>query len=354
MINLSALCELIYKMGWMEVEEDEWSNRLYNHSMRLLDVQNLSVELVTRHGVVRAVNNVDIHIEEGEILGLVGESGSGKTITCRAILRLLPKPAGRFAGGRILYQGKDLLDLSESAMRSLRGSEIAIIPQDPNTSLNPVFTTGKQLAESIRQHIRIAARQLKERSVELFNLVRIPAPDKRLQNYPHEMSGGMRQRAVGAIAMSCEPRLILADEPTTSLDATIQTQYLDLLLSLQQRTGVAILFVTHDFGIVGKVCDRVAVMYAGRVVEQGTTVEVFQKPAHPYTKGLLASVPSLDKKTNRLNAIPGEPPVLTVVEKGCPFAPRCDIAESRCHKEMPVRVEVSSQHTALCWKPSYE
>ena len=320
--------------------------------MALLEIRNLSVELVTRHGVVRAVNNVDLQIEEGETLGLVGESGSGKTITCRAILRLLPRPAGRFTGGHIIYRGRDLLTLSEAEMRSLRGSEIAIIPQDPSTSLNPVFTTGKQIAESIRQHVRLAGRRLRERSTDLFKLVRIPAPDERLSSYPHEMSGGMRQRTVGAIAMSGEPRLILADEPTTSLDATIQSQYLDLLLDLQERTGVAILFVTHDFGIVGKVCDRVAVMYAGQVVEQGTTVEVFEKPAHPYTQGLLASVPSLDQRTARLNAIPGEPPALASTQVGCPFAPRCAIAETKCREQAPPRVEVSPRHAALCWKPT--
>ena len=318
--------------------------------MALLEVQNLSVELLTRHGIVRAVNGVDFEVDTGEILGLVGESGCGKTITCRAILGLLPRPAGRITGGRILYRGKDLLTLPKAEMRSLRGSDICIIPQDPNTSLNPVFTTGAQLAESLRQHLRLAGRALRQRSTELFRQVKIPAAEERLKNYPHEMSGGMRQRTVGAIAMSGEPRLILADEPTTSLDATIQSQYLDLMLDLQEKTGVAILFVTHDFGIVGKVCDRVAVMYAGQIVEQGTTIEVFEKPAHPYTRGLLASVPPLERRTSRLGAIPGEPPALNSTLVGCPFAPRCGVVEPRCHDQAPPRIEVSSGHYADCWK----
>ena len=320
--------------------------------MPLLDVQHLSVELQTRSGVVHAVNDVSFSVDEGEILGIVGESGSGKSITCRAILGLLPQPAGRITAGRIYYNGKDLVTLSEAEMRALRGSEICIVPQDPNTSLNPVFTTGNQVAESLRRHLGLVGHRLQQRSSDLLQSVRIPAPRERLKNYPHELSGGMRQRVVSAIAISGEPRLILADEPTTALDATTEVQYLDLLLELRERTGVAVIFVTHDFGVVTKVCDSVAIMYAGQIVEKGTIDDVFQRPAHWYTKGLLASVPPLHRSVGRLVAIPGEPPALTGDLQGCPFAPRCGEADLDLCSKTPVEVEIGPGHSTRCWKPA--
>ena len=237
-------------------------------------------------------------------------------------------------------------------MRNLRGSEICIVPQDPNTSLNPVFTTGSQVAESLRKHLGLGGQRLLERSSDLLHSMRIPTPGERLKNYPHEMSGGMRQRVVSAIAISGEPRLILADEPTTALDATTEVQYLDLLLELRARTGVAVIFVTHDFGVVTKVCDSVAIMYAGQIVEKGAIDDVFQRPAHWYTKGLLASVPPLHRSVGRLAAIPGEPPALTSDLQGCPFAPRCSEADPDLCGKAPVEVEIGPGHSTRCWKPA--
>src|SRR5438067_7775236 len=276
------------------------------HPQPLLEVENLRTYFYTRRGVVKAVDGVSFSVMPGETLGIVGESGSGKTITSLSLLRLVPQPGGKIVGGKILFEGVDLLHLSEDEMRDYRGSKISMILQDPMASLNPVYTIGEQVAEPLRQHQHLWGKALWDQVTEALRLLRIPSPRERLRNYPHEMSGGMRQRVVGGIAMSCRPKLIIADEPTTALDATIQAQYLALLKDLQRQTNVSIIFVSHDFGVVSRMCDRVAVMYAGKIVETATTGELFANPRHPYTIGLVNSIPRLDRKVERLASIEGQ------------------------------------------------
>jgi oligopeptide/dipeptide ABC transporter ATP-binding protein len=316
----------------------------------LLELKNLATHYVSARGtrVVRAVDGVSLRIDTRETLGIVGESGSGKSTLALSILRLLP-PAARIASGTIVFEGEDLLQKSEPEMRRVRGKRIAMILQDPMASLNPLFTIGDQVAEPIRVHEGAGRAKAWDRACELLKAVRIASPKSRLTQYPHEMSGGMRQRIVGAIGISCEPRLLIADEPTTSLDLTIQAQYLNLLRELQREHGLALIFITHNLGIVAKMCDRLAVMYAGRVVEQGPVQQVFKAPAHPYTRALLSSIPRMSDRQQRLSAIDGQPPDLAALPPGCAFAARCPSVIARCREEPPPEVTSADGQTARCW-----
>jgi len=316
----------------------------------VLELKQLQTYFFSAQGtrVVKAVDGVSFTLNEGETLGIVGESGSGKTVTSMSILRLLP-PAARIVGGEIWFQGENLLTKSEGEMRQLRGSQLTMILQDPMMSLNPLFTIGEQIAEPLRVHRHMRGSRLLERIKELLRGVRIPSPEVRLREYPHQMSGGMRQRIVGAIGISCEPRLLIADEPTTSLDVTIQAQYLNLLKDIQQQSRLAMIFITHNIGIVAKMCDNVGVMYAGKLVERAPVRTIFNHPAHPYTEALLHAVPSLTDRSERLWSIEGQPPDLANPPAGCPFNPRCPKAEDRCRREVPPEFQVGENHYTRCW-----
>jgi oligopeptide/dipeptide ABC transporter ATP-binding protein len=316
----------------------------------LLELRDLKTYFFGARGerVVKAVDGVSLSVDESETLGVVGESGSGKTVTCLSILRLLPA-AARIVGGEVRFAGEDLLTRSEREMRRIRGRRITMILQDPMTSLNPVFTIGEQIAEPLRIHRGLRGPALWERVRALLRDVRIASPEVRMREYPHQMSGGMRQRIAGAIGISCEPRLLIADEPTSSLDVTIQAQYLALLREIQQRSGLAMIFITHDIGIVATMCHTVAVMYAGRVVERGPVRAIFNQPAHPYTEALLQAVPSLTERRERLWSIEGQPPDLAKLPPGCAFEPRCPRAEDECRREAPPEVQVGEGHHARCW-----
>ena len=316
----------------------------------VLDVQNLKTYFFTRTGVVKAVDGVSFSLMPGETLGIVGESGSGKSMTALSLMRLVPQPAGRIVEGKILFQGEDLVEKTQSEMQDIRGRDICMILQDPMTSLNPVFTIGNQLVETVRQGERQSSSGLKARAIELLQKVKIASPETRMNAYPHQMSGGMRQRVVGAIAIAGAPKVLIADEATTSLDATIQYQYLTLLKELQAETGMSIIFITHDFGIVAKMCDRVAVMYAGRVAENSDVRELFNNPAHPYTEALMRSVPNVDEEVDYLYSIEGQPPALDNLPPGCTFAPRCPYVFDRCNEEFPDLFHVGEGHSATCWK----
>lgn len=316
----------------------------------LLEVRDLRTHFFTRWGVVKAVDGVSFALSKGETLGIVGESGCGKSVTALSILRLVPRPAGRIIGGAILLEGEDLLKKSEREMREIRGSRISMILQDPMSSLNPVFSVGEQVAEALRIHQGLEGNRLWEHAKEMLHRVKIPSPELRLQAYPHQLSGGMRQRVVGAIMLSCQPAILIADEPTTSLDVTIQAQYLRLLKGLQEEMGLALIFITHDFGIVAKMCDRVAVMYAGRIVETAGVRELFNSPRHPYTVALLNSVPRLEGQVEQLASIEGQPPPLDALPPGCPFAPRCAHAREVCRRDYPPEASVTTDHRASCWK----
>src|SRR5882757_6755855 len=319
-------------------------------SRPLLELQNLSTHYVSAQGtrVVPAVDEVSLRINAGETLGIVGESGSGKSTLALTILRILP-PAARIVSGKMLFEGEDLLEKSDAEMRHVRGKRIAMVLQDPMASLNPLFTIGNQVAEPIQVHEGVKRATAWERARGLLRAVKIPSPETRVRQYPHEMSGGMRQRIVGAIGMSCEPRLLIADEPTTSLDLTIQAQYLALLRDLQREHGLALIFITHNLGIVAKMCDQLAVMYAGRVVEQGPVSRIFSAPAHPYTGALLGSIPRMTDNREHLTAIAGQPPDLSCLPPGCAFAPRCPMAFARCSVEAPPEVAIDQGRTARCW-----
>ena len=314
----------------------------------ILKVEDLQTHFFNRTSVVKAVDGVSFELRRGETLGIVGESGSGKSMTAWSILGLVPQPAGRIVGGRILYEGDNLLEKSPAEMREIRGKGICMVMQDPSTSLNPVFTIGNQVYETLNMDSRQSRGSLKRRAIEILSSVRIPAPERRLASFPHQMSGGMRQRVVGAIAMSRGPNILIADEPTTSLDATIQLQYLSLLKEIQTQTGAAIIFITHDFGIVARMCDRVAVMYAGRIVEQAEVMQLFDSPSHPYTEALLRSVPDLDDQVDYLPSIEGQPPSLDNLPPGCSFAPRCPYVFGRC-EEYPLEFQIEPGHMARCW-----
>jgi len=316
--------------------------------MPLLTVTDLRTYFHTRSGVYRAVDGVGFHLERGETLGIVGESGSGKSTLALTILRILP-PAARIVQGQINFEGENLLDKSNSEMQQIRGKRIAMILQDPMASLNPLFTIGDQVAEPMRVHEHMGRGGAWARAKELLGAVRISAPETRVGEYPHQMSGGMRQRIVGAIAISCEPALLIADEPTTSLDLTIQAQYLNLLSDLQKRYHLALIFITHNLGIVAKMCDKVAVMYAGRMIESGPVKQIFNRPAHPYTEALLRSIPRLTDRRERLTAIEGQPPDMTSPPSGCAFHPRCPKAIERCQEQDPPIFEVAEDQRARCW-----
>ena len=316
----------------------------------VLEVEDLKTYFQTRWGTVKAVDGVSFDLRRGETLGIVGESGSGKSVAMLSLTRLIPTPPGEIVGGKILLEGEDLLQLSEKEMGNVRGSQIALIIQDPMTSLNPVFTIGNQVGEAIKIHQEIPNSGVLQRVSDVLRRVNIPAAETRVRDYPHQMSGGMRQRVVGAIGISCEPMVLIADEPTTSLDVTIQAQYLKLLKDLQQASNIALIFITHDFGIVAKMCDRVAVMYAGKIVEMGDVREIFNNPSHPYTEALLASVPKLEEDVDRLYSIEGQPPMLHDLPPGCPFAPRCQYVMDRCLEAYPPTISLTERHYAACWR----
>jgi oligopeptide/dipeptide ABC transporter ATP-binding protein len=316
----------------------------------LLEVKDLHAHLQTRWGLVKAVDGVSFSIEAGETLGLVGESGSGKTMTALALLRLLPAPAGRIVKGQVLLEGDDLVTKSEREMRRVRGRRISMILQDPQTSLNPVFNVGNQLVEALRAHRAEGRASLRQRAQDALRSVKVAAPAERMRAFPHQMSGGMKQRVVGAIAIASDPKLLIADEPTTALDVTIQLQYLMLLKDVQARMGLGMLFITHDFGIVARMCDRVAVMYAGRIVESGPVRTLFKEPRHPYTQALMASVPRMEARVDRLPSIEGQPPALHRLPEGCRFAGRCRYTEQRCRDEYPSTFDVGPLHEAACWR----
>jgi oligopeptide/dipeptide ABC transporter ATP-binding protein len=318
----------------------------------VLEVRDLHTYFFPRRGVVKAVDGVGFTLRAGEVLGLVGESGCGKSVTALSVLRLLPSASARTIEGQVLLDGEDLLAKSAGEMRQIRGGKIAMILQDPQTSLNPVFTIGNQLGEAIAKN-----RNREEGDggvmrlvVEALRKVGLAAPEQRVRQYPHQLSGGMKQRVVGAIAISREPRVLIADEPTTALDVTIQLQYLNLLKELQADTDMAMLFITHDFGVIARMCDRVAVMYAGRIVETGPVREVFDNPSHPYTQALIASVPKIKRSAARLHTIEGQPPVLSDLPEGCRFEARCPHAEARCRAAYPASFAVGAAHTASCWR----
>jgi len=321
--------------------------------VKLLEVRHLSTHYVSARGarVTRAVDDVSLTVGEGETLGIVGESGSGKTTLALSLLRLLP-PAARIVSGEIWFEGEDLLTKSRGEMRRVRGKRIAMILQDPLASLNPLFTVGDQVAEPLRVHEGASRGSAWARARELLRAVRIAAPETRVREYPHQLSGGMRQRIVGAIAISCGPRLLIADEPTTSLDLTIQAQYLQLLRDLQRDRGLAMIFITHNLGIVARMCDHVAVMYAGRLVEAGPVARIFSSAAHPYTQALLESIPRMADGRKRLTAIDGQPPDPVALPPGCAFHPRCPKVLERCRKEAPPEVRVAASHTSRCWLSS--
>ncbi len=320
---------------------------------RLLDVRDLKTYFDTDEGTVKAVDGVSFHIDRGETLGVVGESGSGKSVTSLSTMRLIPQPPGRFAGGEILFEGEDLLKKSEHDMRRIRGNEISMIFQEPMTSLNPVYTVGDQIAEAIVLHQGKTQKQAMMMATEMLDLVGIPEPGKRVKNYPHQMSGGMRQRVMIAMALSCGPKLLIADEPTTALDVTIQAQILDLMRKLQEEIGMSILFITHDLGVVAEIAERVVVMYAGRAVEEADVGDIYGNPRMPYTRGLLNSIPRVDKAAEhqeRLEAIPGNVPNPLHLPEGCAFHPRCKYAEPSCTEAIPPLEDAGNGHMVRCFR----
>jgi len=317
----------------------------------LLEIQDLQTHFMTDAGTVRAVDGVSLMVRKGETLGIVGESGCGKSVTALSVLRLIPNPPGKIVGGRILLNGRSLLDLPENEMRKVRGGSISMIFQEPMTSLNPVFTVGDQIAEGIRLHQRLSKHDSWNKAIEMLRLVRIPDPDRRVKEYPHQMSGGMRQRVMIAMALSCNPHLLIADEPTTALDVTIQAQILELLNQLKTELGMAVMLITHDLGVVADTAARVVVMYAGRVVEEAPVLELFKNPLHPYTQGLLASIPRIEKaeRRPRLQAIPGMVPDLLDLPRGCKFQARCTKVFDACRGEEPrLRPMGSADHFVRC------
>ncbi|WP_433750262.1 ABC transporter ATP-binding protein [Falsibacillus pallidus] len=315
----------------------------------ILEVNNLHVTFKTYGGEVKAVRGVTFDLKKGETLAIVGESGCGKSVTSQSIMRLIPNPPGRIAEGSILFKGNDLTKIQESEMRKIRGKDISMIFQDPMTALNPTLTVGDQIMEGIIQHEKNSRAEAKKKALDMLKLVGIPSPEARLKQYPHQFSGGMRQRIVIAMALVCDPEILIADEPTTALDVTIQAQILDLFKEIQDKTGVSIILITHDLGVVAQVADRIAVMYAGKIVEAGTRREIFYKPQHPYTKGLLNSVPRLDLDGGDLIPIPGSPPDLFAPPEGCAFAARCPYAMEVCDRAYPFKTHLSSEHEVDCW-----
>ena len=317
-------------------------------SENILSVQNLHTSFHTDKGEVKAVNGVTFTLEKGKILGIVGESGSGKSVTAYSIMRILEKN-GRITEGKILYKGQDIAEFSEKQMREFRGKCCSIIFQDPMTSLNPVFTVGNQLREAIELHTDRKGKEAEARAIEMLTLVGVNEPEKRVKQYPYELSGGMRQRVMIAMALACEPDILIADEPTTALDVTIQAQILELMQSLQKKLGMAIIMVTHDLGVIADMCDEIIVMYGGRVCERGTAEDIFYRPHHEYTKGLLRSIPNVDRIGEKLIPIPGTPINLLNMPKGCAFCPRCEEAMKICIEEQPPEMQMPDGHFASCW-----
>ncbi|NLM45528.1 MAG: ABC transporter ATP-binding protein [Firmicutes bacterium] len=318
-------------------------------SKYLVEIKNLKLSFFTPAGEVKALNDVSFKMQEGDVLGIVGESGSGKSVTAYALMGLVPYP-GRIIGGTIDFNGRRINDLSEKELRAIRGNEISMIFQDPMTSLNPVFTIGNQIEEAILLHTGKNKREARERALELLQLVGINEPERRLRQYPHELSGGMRQRVMIAMALACEPKLLIADEPTTALDVTIQAQILELMMDLKQKIGMSIILITHDLGVVASMCEKIAVMYAGKIVEYGTADDIFYNPKHEYTKGLLNSIPKLSAKEHeKLVPIDGTPVDLLMPPKGCPFAPRCKNCMKICLREMPPYTYLNDNHYSACW-----
>ena len=317
-------------------------------SENILSVQNLHTSFHTDKGEVKAVNGVTFNLEKGKILGIVGESGSGKSVTAYSIMRILEKN-GRITEGKILYKGQDIAEFSEKQMREFRGKCCSIIFQDPMTSLNPVFTVGNQLREAIELHTDRKGKEAEARAIEMLTLVGVNEPEKRVKQYPYELSGGMRQRVMIAMALACEPDILIADEPTTTLDVTIQAQILELMQSLQKKLGMAIIMVTHDLGVIADMCDEIIVMYGGRVCERGTAEDIFYRPHHEYTKGLLRSIPNVDRIGEKLIPIPGTPINLLNMPKGCAFCPRCEEAMKICIEEQPPEMQMPDGHFASCW-----
>ena len=315
----------------------------------LVNIKNERLSFFTPAGEVKALNDVSLHLKEGEVLGIVGESGSGKSVTAYSLMGLTAYP-GRLIGGSIEVNGHEIDKMNEAQMRKIRGEEISLIFQDPMTSLNPVYTIGNQICEMILLHTKKTKQEARERAKELLTLVGINEPEKRLKQYPHELSGGMRQRVMIAIALACEPKLLIADEPTTALDVTIQAQILELMMELKKKLGMAIIMITHDLGVVASMCDRIAVLYAGKAVEYGTTDDIFYRPSHEYTKGLLRSIPRLDEKEKtRLVPIEGSPVDMLNPPAGCPFAPRCESCMKICLRQMPEYTDLSDIHYSACW-----
>jgi peptide/nickel transport system ATP-binding protein len=316
----------------------------------LLEIRGLKTHFATDEGVVRAVDGVDLTIDRGQTLGVVGESGCGKTVTAMSVLKLVAMPPGRFVAGEILWRGRDLVPLAREEMRHVRSKEIGIVFQEPMTSLNPVYTVGAQIAEVVRLHLGLGRRAARDKTVEMLRLVRIPNAERRARDYPHQFSGGMRQRVMIAMALSCEPKLLIADEPTTALDVTIQAQILDLLAEMKERFGMAVMLITHAMGVVAETAQRVVVMYAGKVVEEAPVGELFGRPRHPYTQGLIRSIPRLDRagEKTRLEAIGGVVPSLVQPPPGCRFAPRCRFAMAACTRAMPELREISPGHKVAC------
>lgn len=314
----------------------------------LLEVTDLRTEFITDSGVIRAVDGVSLSVRQGEALGIVGESGCGKSITSLSIMQLLPKRIGRVASGEVRFKGKDMLKLSRREIRQVRGNQMAMIFQEPMTSLNPVFKIGKQISESARYHLKLGKKEAWERSVDMLRKVGIPRPERIAEQYPHQLSGGMRQRVMIAMAMVCSPQLLIADEPTTALDVTIQAQILDLMRELQRTENMAIMMITHDLGVVAEMCDRVMVMYAGQVVEETDVKTLFSNPKHPYTRGLMASLPQLAGDQKRLSSIPGQVPNPAHMPAGCRFAPRCPVKQEQCELMQPELLEIEPGHRCRC------
>ena len=318
--------------------------------MALLEVNNLRTYFKTDAGLAKSVDGVSFSIDKGEVLGIVGESGCGKSVTSLSIMRLIPEPPGQIMeGSSIKLRGEELVTASERRMREIRGNDMAMIFQEPMTSLNPVFPIGEQIAEALRLHKKLNKKDARDGAIEMLQLVGIPDPEERVDHYPHQLSGGQRQRVMIAIALSCEPDLLIADEPTTALDVTIQAQILDLLAELRERLGMAIMLITHDLGVVAEVCDRVIVMYAGEVVEDGTVTDIFTNPRHPYTEGLMRAIPRLGEHTERLAVIPGMVPPATRWPRGCRFSARCPYAWELTREEHPDLFQVSATHHSRCW-----
>jgi len=320
------------------------------NDQRVLEIRDLKTYFFTYEGVAKAVDGVSYQLAKGEPLGVVGESGCGKSVTALSILRLIPIPPGKIVGGEILFKGKNLIDLSEEEMRKIRGNRISMIFQEPMTSLNPVFTIGNQIQETIKLHQGLSKRESLEKAIEMLRLVNIPSPERCVNQYPHELSGGMRQRAMIAMSLACNPEILIADEPTTALDVTIQAQILDLLNKLKEELGMAIILITHNLGVIAETVNRVLVMYAGKIVEEAKTQTLFENPQHPYTFSLLKSLPRVDsKRYERLAIIHGSPPDCINLPHGCPFMPRCEFAIERCSQENPGLEYVENEHRIACW-----